>query len=80
MKSDEFGSGNGEVKRKLLRGCNRSAASGFPSLYNCADAKRQIPEMSGIPAILGYPTMRMRRLKQSQHAEKRDCSRQNEPT
>ena len=34
MKSDEFSSGNGEIKRKLLRGRNRSAAGGFPFLYN----------------------------------------------
>jgi hypothetical protein len=53
MKGDEFGSGNSEIKRKLLRGCKRSAAGGFPFLYIYADFRRQIPEMSGIPAILG---------------------------
>ena len=80
MKSDEFSSGNGEIKRELLRGCNRSAAGGFPFLYNSTDFRRQIPEMGGIPTILGYPTVRKRRLKYSRQAEKRDCNRRNEPT
>ena len=33
MKGDELGSGNSEIKRKLLRGSKRSAAGGLPFLY-----------------------------------------------
>lgn len=80
MKGDEFSSGNGEIERELLRGCERSPAGGFPSLYNGTDFRWQIPEMGGIPAILGYPTVRKRGLRYSRQAEKRDCNRRNEST
>jgi hypothetical protein len=75
VERDEFSSGNGEVKRKLLGGRQRSAAGGFPLLYIDADLGRQIAEMSGIPAILRYPAMRRRRLSHSRQTQKRDCNR-----
>lgn len=53
MKGDEFNSGNGEIKRELLRGCNRSPAGGIPFLYNCTDVRGEISQMGRIPAILG---------------------------
>jgi hypothetical protein len=53
VQRDELRPGNGKVKRKLLGGRERPAAGGVPFLHACANFRRQILEMSGIPAILG---------------------------
>lgn len=77
MKGDEFSARNAEIERKLLRGSKRSTTGYLPLLDDGAESPRQVLKMSGIPAILGYPTVRKCRPERCQKTETHDCDRRN---